>query len=138
MKLKFYIFSFLFFFINIIMLLNCFANENIINNNKLRYYSINKAFISDEYNNESVVFSIALKKIFCKTIFTNVDKQAAIYHIWYYKDNLIKEKQLLISPKKYSINSEICLRETDKGPWRVEVLDEERRMLKIIRFSVID
>lgn len=88
--------------------------------------------------NEAVVFSITGGKVSCFTLFDPVFERTAIYHNWYYRDNLSTKIKLLINPPKWATYSSIQLREADKGPWRVEVTDGDGNVLKTIRFSITD
>ena len=88
--------------------------------------------------NDGVVFSIAIGKINCYTSFEQIIDKTAVYHNWYYRDELSTKIKLLLIPPRWSTFSAIQLREADKGPWRVEITDAEGKVLKILRFSVTD
>lgn len=88
--------------------------------------------------NEAVVFSITGGKVSCFTLFDPVLERTAVYHNWYYRDNLSTKIKLLINPPKWATYSSIQLREADKGPWRVEVTDSDGNVLQTIRFSITD
>jgi len=88
--------------------------------------------------NEAVVFSIAGGKVSCFTLFDPVLERTAVYHNWYYRDNLSTKIKLLVNPPRWATYSSIQLREADKGPWRVEVTDSEGNVLQTIRFSITD
>jgi len=38
----------------------------------------------------------------------------------------------------WSTYSQIQLRETDKGPWRVEISDQNGKVFDVLRFSITD
>ena len=88
--------------------------------------------------NDGVVFSIAIGKISCYSSFEQVFDKMAIYHNWYYRDELSTKIKLLLIPPRWSTFSTIQLREADKGPWRVEITDADGQVFKILRFSVTD
>lgn len=88
--------------------------------------------------NEGVVFSIGKGKIFCYNIFENVSEKSTITHNWYNRDNLSTKIKLNIQPPRWATYSTIQLRESDKGPWKVEITDSEDKIIKILRFSVVD
>ncbi len=89
--------------------------------------------------NEGIIFSSDLGKITCFTEFDSITKKTTVYHCWYFKDNLrAKRKPLVLNPPRWSTFSQIEPRETDKGPWRVEIVDENGNILKTLRFSIID
>lgn len=88
--------------------------------------------------NRSVVFSVSVGKISCFTKFDPVPQKTQIQHRWYYKDTLTTKKKLFLKPPRWSTYSSIQLRDVDKGPWRVEIVDQKNRILGILRFSVTD
>jgi len=88
--------------------------------------------------NPAVAFSISLGEVYCFSNFDPVVKKTYIFHKWYKKDKLIFTMRLTLSPPKWSSFSRIQLRDADKGPWRVEILDADDTLLKILRFSMVD
>ena len=86
----------------------------------------------------AVAFSVDLKRVYCYTDFKKVPEKSFAYHNWYLRDNLKASVKLTVRPPRWSTYSSIQLRDSDKGPWRVEVTDEEGIILKTLRFSVID
>lgn len=88
--------------------------------------------------NEAIVFSIDLGQVSCFTEFDPVPKQTVIYHKWHRKGRLITVKQLTVNPPRWSSFSSIQLRETDKGPWLVDVTDQNDKLLYTLRFSITD
>ena len=53
-------------------------------------------------------------------------------------EKLITVKKLTLNPPKWSSFSSIQLRESDKGPWRVEINNENGDILKVLRFSITE
>lgn len=88
--------------------------------------------------NRAVVFSIKIGKVSCFTSFDPVPEKMFIYHKWFHKDHPSTNKRLTLQPPRWATYSSIQLRETDKGPWRVEISDENGNLLHILRFSIID
>lgn len=88
--------------------------------------------------NSAVVFSIKIGKVSCFTSFDPVPEKTFIYHKWYHRDKPSTKKKLTLNPPRWSTYSSILLRETDKGPWRVEISDQNGNLLRILRFSVTD
>ncbi|RPI77040.1 MAG: DUF2914 domain-containing protein [Desulfobacteraceae bacterium] len=97
--------------------------ENIIDNHPL---------------NETVLFSIAKGKAVCFSYMTRVSKKIVLFHNWYKADKLSSRFPLSIEPLQGFTWSKIELRESDQGPWRVEITDESGNLLKILRFSITD
>jgi hypothetical protein len=88
--------------------------------------------------NEGVVFSIGIGRICCYTLFDMVAEKTHIIHNWYNRDNLSTKIKLPLHPPRWTTYSAIQLRESDKGPWRVEITDSEGRILQVLRFSVTE
>ncbi|HKL00374.1 MAG TPA: DUF2914 domain-containing protein [Desulfotignum sp.] len=88
--------------------------------------------------NQAVVFSISLGRVFCFTGFDPVPEETTIYHRWYKQDRLISSARLVLNPPKWSSFSTMQLREADKGPWRVEIVDSRNNLMKTLRFSIVD
>jgi hypothetical protein len=88
--------------------------------------------------NPAIVFSIDLGRISCFTEFDPVPEKAVIHHKWYRRDSLISARQLTINPPRWSSFSSMQLRDADKGPWRVEVTDENGKLIESLRFSITD
>jgi len=88
--------------------------------------------------NKAIVFSVALTRLFCFTNFNPVPKKTSIYHTWFYMDEVISKHKLSLNPPQWSTYSSMQLRDYDKGPWRVEIIDENNKTLRVLRFSVTD
>ena len=88
--------------------------------------------------NPAVVFSVSQGEVFCFSEFDPVYEKTAIFHNWYKKDKLIFSMRLVLSVPKWSSFSRVQMRDADKGPWRVEIRDEDNNILKTLRFSLSD
>jgi Protein of unknown function (DUF2914) len=88
--------------------------------------------------NQAVVFSIDLGRVSCFTEFDQVVKQRVIYHRWYHKGRLVSVKQFMLNPPRWSSFSSMQLRDTDKGPWQVDITDENGIIISILRFSITE
>lgn len=88
--------------------------------------------------NPAFVFSIKIGKVSCFTSFDPVPEKTFIYHKWFHRDDLSTTKRLTLQPPRWGTYSSIQLRETDKGPWRVEISDQKDNLLRILRFSITD
>ena len=89
--------------------------------------------------NEGIIFSSDLNRVTCFTEFDQITEKTIIYHCWYFKDNLrAKKKPLVLNPPRWATFSQIEPRETEKGPWRVEIVDEDGNILRTLRFSIVD
>jgi hypothetical protein len=88
--------------------------------------------------NAGIVFPSNLGRILCFTEFDSVLEKTVIYHKYYFMDKLSAKKKLTLNPPRWATFSYIEPRETDKGPWRVEIVDTEGNILGIVRFSITD
>ena len=105
--------------------------------------TLEKAAICEEIKghapqNQAVVFSITNGSVCCFTAFDPVPEKTFIYHNWFYRDNLAARVKLGLAPPRWSTFSRIHLREADKGPWRVEIIDQHGTVFRILRFSITD
>jgi hypothetical protein len=89
-------------------------------------------------HNQGLVFSAAMGRILCFSDFEAVPKRTSIYHNWFFRDRLVTRLKLTLQPPRWSGHSSIQLREADRGPWRVEVTDQEGYVLGTLRFSITD
>ena len=85
--------------------------------------------------NQGVAFSVSAGRVICYTYFNPIPQKTFIYHSWFQRDQLITKKRLYLQPPKWATQSAIQLRDTDKGPWRVEITDQADRIIKVLRFS---
>jgi hypothetical protein len=88
--------------------------------------------------NQGVAFSVSAGRVICYTYFNPVPQKTFIYHSWFQRDQLITKKRLYLQPPKWATQSAIQLRDTDKGPWRVEITDQADRIIRVLRFSITD
>ena len=88
--------------------------------------------------NPAIVFSIEIGKVSCFTSFDPVPQEMYIYQKWYHRDKLSTKQKLRLKPPRWSTFSSIQLREADKGPWRVEIIDHEGDVLRVLRFSIVN
>lgn len=91
-----------------------------------------------ESKGETIVLSVKLRHVICFTVFDPVPEKTNIYHNWFKRDQSEAEMKLVLKPPKWSAFSKIRIQNTDRGPWRVEISDEEGKILRILRFSVTE
>jgi hypothetical protein len=88
--------------------------------------------------NPTVVFSAARERAVCFTAFDPVPQKTYIYHRWYHREIPSANIRLTLKPPRWSTFSSIQRRVTDKGPWRVEIIDANGNILQTLRFSILD
>lgn len=102
-----------------------------------------QAFVSEDVRdgtpkNPGMVFPVAVGKVACFTAFDPVPRRTAVFHNWYRRDELNTRIRLVLQPPRWATFSSIQLREIDKGPWRIEIADQEGQVLHTLRFSITD
>ena len=111
-----------------------YANNSL----KLVQAAMCESFEGIEPKNPSMIFSIATEKVICFTFFNPVIEDSYIFHKWYRKDKISTVRKLSLKSPQWATYSSIQLRETDKGPWRVEIVDPKGYTIDILRFSITD
>jgi hypothetical protein len=86
----------------------------------------------------AITFSASVGQVCCFTSFDPVPEPTMIYHRWYHYGELSTQVRLKVYPPKWATYSVVQLRETDKGPWYVEITDQNGRVLDVLRFSITD
>lgn len=104
---------------------------------------LTKAEICEEFAQGECVYPtrlvpISAGKVFCYTSFDSIRKNMVVYHRWYQRDQLSASFTLKLKGPSYATVSSIQLRDTDKGPWKVEVVDQNGHVYVTLRFSVVD
>ncbi len=92
----------------------------------------------NDAHNQGIVFSVSIGRVLCYSDFEVVPKKTFIYHNWYFRDRLVTRLKLALQPPRWAGTTSIQLREADRGPWRVEVADQEGYVFQTLRFSITD
>ncbi len=88
--------------------------------------------------NESIIFSIDLRKVVSFTRFDPVYQKGTIYHKWFHNGKLVSAKKLTIKPPQWSSVSSMQLRSTDKGVWQVDITGDNGVIYNTLRFSITE
>lgn len=88
--------------------------------------------------NAAVIFSVSQNEVFCFTEFSSIGKKDIIVHNWIRRDETVARIKLTVEPPRWATYSGITLRDSDKGPWRVEITDSSGKILKTLRFSITE
>ena len=91
-----------------------------------------------EPKGEAIVFSVKLGEVICFTSFDPVPEKTDITHNWFKRDQPDAKNKLVLKPPKWSAFSKIRIHNSDTGPWRVEISDQNGKILQILRFSVTE
>jgi hypothetical protein len=85
-----------------------------------------------------IAFSVSTGTICCYTLFNEIKQNSEIYHHWFSRDKPTAQFKLVLKEPRWATFSNIELRDDDKGPWRVEIRNANGRLLRTLRFSVVD
>lgn len=91
-----------------------------------------------EPQNETIIFSAAHGQAVCFTAFDPVPEKTEITHNWFKRDLPDAKFKLTLKPPKWSSFTKIRLRNSDTGPWKVEITDANGRIFQTLRFSVTE
>jgi len=144
-KYKFYISIFFLIFCNTFLVSQVLPqnNQDSLLTRDSKEPALDDAVICEEIEdltpkNRAVIFSIKIGKVSCFTSFDPVPKETFVYHKWFHKDKPSTKKKLTLQPPRWATYSSIQLRETDKGPWRVEITDQKGNIFHTLRFTITD
>jgi len=88
--------------------------------------------------NTTVVFSGSKESAFCFNVFDPVLKETIIFHNWYYQDKIVSRLKRTLKPPRWETYSVHKIGKNVKGPWRVEIVDDNGNIISVLRFSVTD
>lgn len=146
-RYRFYIFLFVLLCANLLLVHRTFSqnHQRSVADTVQNKLALDLAVMCEEVKekdktpiNQAIVFPIKIGKVSCFSMFDPVPEKTFIYHKWFHKDTPSTNKRLTLQPPRWATYSSIQLRETDKGPWRVEISDRKGNLLYILRFSITD
>jgi hypothetical protein len=85
----------------------------------------------------SIVFPAAQGTLYCYSDFARVDEPEQITHVWFFRDREVAQFRLTIHPPRWSSYSSLKI-PPERGPWRVEVIDQNGELYGVARFSIVD
>jgi len=86
----------------------------------------------------AIVFSAAQATLYCYSDFERVAAPEQITHRWFFRDREVAQYRLAIQPPRWSSYSSLKIPAGSKGPWRVDVLDQNNELYGTARFSIVD
>ena len=115
-------------------------NVSVANAEQLKLFQavMCEEIYSNTPKNPTVVFSASDVKAVCFSVFDPVPQKTVIYHNWFFKDKAKSKVKLTLKSPKWKSISRLKLREREKGPWRVEIRDSKGKILRTLRFSIVD
>jgi hypothetical protein len=88
--------------------------------------------------NEAAIFPLSVGSVACYTLFEPISKDTTIFHRWYHRDKITSVKKLNLRSPRWATYSSIQIRKGDNGPWRVEIVDGDGHVYRILRFSLTE
>ncbi len=88
--------------------------------------------------NTAIAFPVSIGQVLCFSSFDPVPGEIFVSDSWFYRDKLVTKINLFLKPPRWATFSSIHLREADIGPWRVEIHDDQGRLMKVLRFSITE
>ncbi len=88
--------------------------------------------------NQTIIFEVSKTSAYCWSEFDPVSVDGIIYHEWYRKGELITRKKLAVHTPRWACYSSLPLRQADIGPWQLNIVDENGKILKTLRFSITE
>jgi hypothetical protein len=106
-------------------------------------FKLLQAFMCEEViegapQGRGIAFSVSRGTICCYTLIDEIKEDSVVYHHWLSHDRSTAKFKLSLKKPRWATFSSIHLREDDKGPWRVEIKDAKGRLLRTLRFSVVE
>lgn len=114
------------------------AAENSKSGLKLDEAVICEAIAGFRPVNPGVAFSVSAGRVICYSRFSGIEGDTSVMHKWYRRDEIVTTKILMLKSPRWATYSSIQLRESDRGPWRVEIVDADHRVIKVLWFSVTE
>ncbi len=87
---------------------------------------------------ESTSFSSSVEKVYCLSFVKGADTVTTINHVWYYKDKEMVSVSLDVKSPAFRTWSYKTILPEWVGSWRVEIVDDEGEVLKIVGFEIIE
>lgn len=87
---------------------------------------------------QAVAFSVSRGTACCYTLFDEIKEDTFVYHRWLFRDKPASNFKLSVKQPRWATFSSIQFRDDDKGPWKVEIRDASSRLIRTVRFSVVD
>ena len=84
-------------------------------------------------------FPTDIGRVYCHTLLdNNSEKHSDIYHIWYMNGNLKAKVRIRVRDgKEIPAFSHREIKNTDKGTWKVEITDRDKKILDTVIFEVV-
>jgi hypothetical protein len=114
------------------------AAENAAVGLKLEKAAMCEAIKDFQPVNPGIAFSVATGTLICYTRFSGISEDTRVLHRWYRGDALATTRTMMLRAPQWAIYSSIQLRESDRGPWRVDIVDADNRVIDVLRFSVTE
>ena len=82
-------------------------------------------------------FPAGVGRLYCFSRISNIEKETAVYHVWYRGTQERLRIALAVKPPSWRTYSWKRIQPTDLGEWRVDICDAAGNVLKTMAFEVI-
>ncbi len=82
------------------------------------------------------VFPSNVGKLYCLTRVYGAEEDTEITHVWFFGDTERARIKLAVRSVNFRTYSSKIIRPQEIGSWRVDILDSENRVLKVVEFEV--
>ena len=82
------------------------------------------------------VFPAKVGKLYCLTRVYGAKEDTEVTHVWFFGDTERARIKLDIRSVNFRTYSSKIIRPHEIGSWRVDILDSENRVLKVVEFSI--
>ena len=99
--------------------------------------------VTNHVNNQPLYpgkrFPTDIGKVYCHSLINNNSgKQNDIYHIWYRDGNLKAKVRIRVRQgKEIPAVSHREVASSDKGTWKIEITDSDKKILDVVIFEVV-
>lgn len=81
-------------------------------------------------------FPATVGKLYCHTLVEGAQEPTTVTHVWYYGEKKMAEVSLTVGSARWRTWSSKRIMKSWTGEWRVEILDEEGKLLTTISFQI--
>lgn len=100
------------------------------------YGSVCEEVVDHEASASSTSFPASIGKIYCLTKIIGAKEQTWVTHVWYYGDTERARVKLAVKSTNWRTYSSKRIQTHETGPWHVDVVDKDGRVLQTYRFDI--
>ena len=81
-------------------------------------------------------FSSDVERLYAFSKITGISEDTIVRHLWFYGDRMMAEIRLSVKPPAWRTYSSKQILPSWTGAWRIEITDEDGKVLKTLPFTV--